>query len=111
VKLSTLQAQPDQPVSHNPAIRKRVLLRTGEVPPLTNAAQAYFAPGQVAGAHAHADMAEVFWVATGSGTIWVDGVAYALEPGTCVAVEPGEQHEIANTGTAELVLFYFGVQV
>ena len=105
-----LDQVPEEAVSHNPAIKKRVLLRRGDLPGLTNFAQATFAPGQVAYGHSHADMAEVFFVEAGEGTITVDGHPYPLAPGTCVAVEPGEHHEVANTGARDLVLTYFGFQ-
>lgn len=98
----------DQPVSHNPAISKRVMLAHGDLPGLTNFAQARFGPGQVSPGHAHADMAEVFFTESGAGEIDVDGVVVALTPGTCVAVSPGEWHEI-RAGEAGLVLTYFGL--
>jgi quercetin dioxygenase-like cupin family protein len=108
--LTSLPSLFDEPVSHNPEIRKRVMLRAGVLPPVTQLAEARFLPGQVAPAHAHADMAEVFLVTGGSGTITVDGRPHSLAAGTCVAVEPGEIHEIAATGTEPLVLVYFGVR-
>ncbi|NJK99641.1 MAG: cupin domain-containing protein [Spirulinaceae cyanobacterium RM2_2_10] len=111
MKFAALHAQPECSVSHNPAIRKRVLLGAGDLPHLTGFAQARLAPGQVAGAHTHADRCEVFFVEAGTGTIWIDDTPHCLQPGCCVAVEAGEQHEIANTGTEELVLTYFGLQV
>ena len=110
MKHRLLDHLPTQAVSHNPAIGKRVLLARGELPHITQFAQACFAPGQVAGEHRHLDMVEVFFVAAGQGTITIEGKAYALEPGTCIAVEPGEAHEVANTGDDELVLLYFGVE-
>lgn len=111
MKLTNLHQVPEESVSHNPAIKKRVLLRSHDLPPLTNVAQACFAPGQVAPGHSHSDMVEVFFVEAGQGTITVDGEAYPLAPGTCVAVEPGEHHEIANTGPIPLTLTYFGLRV
>jgi mannose-6-phosphate isomerase-like protein (cupin superfamily) len=54
-------------------------------------------------------MGEVFFVESGEGAIWIDDIVYPLLPGTCVAVEPGERHEIQNTGSGELVLTYFGI--
>lgn len=110
MKVARLDALADEPVSHNAAIVKRVFLRNGEVPSVTQFARSRFAPGQVAGAHAHADMAEVFFVESGTGTIVVDDVATALTPGTCVAVLPHEMHELRNDGAQELVLIYFGVR-
>lgn len=102
---------PEEPVSHNPAIQKKVMLRLGDLPHLTNFSQARFQAGQVAAAHAHHDMCEVFFVEAGTGTIQVDGQAYSLEPGVCIAVEPGETHEVRNNGAEELVLTYFGLRV
>ena len=99
----------DQGVSHNTAIRKKVMLQPGDIPHLTNFSQATFAPGQVATAHAHADMYEVFFVSAGTGTMAVNGTDQALSPGVCILVEPGDIHEVVNTGKAPLVLTYFGV--
>ncbi|MFM7426481.1 MAG: cupin domain-containing protein [Elainella sp.] len=111
MKHIALDQLPEESVSHNPAIKKRVMLRLGDLPHLTNFSQARFAPGQVAAGHAHADMCEVFFVESGNGTICVNGQDYALEPGVCIAVEPHETHEVCNTGSTELVLTYFGLRV
>ncbi|MEO1592826.1 MAG: cupin domain-containing protein, partial [Cyanobacteria bacterium J06632_22] len=73
-------------------------------------AQASFAPGQVAAAHAHSDMHEVFLVQSGQGTMHINGQAHPLTPGICIAVAPGETHEVQNTGPEPLVLTYFGIQ-
>jgi len=86
------------------------MLESGDLPHVTHFSQAYLGPGQVASPHAHVDMYEVFFVEAGAGTICVDGESYPLLTGACVAVAPGEVHEVANTGAAELVLTYFGVQ-
>jgi quercetin dioxygenase-like cupin family protein len=111
MKQTSLQTLPTEQVSHNPAIQKKVMLRLGDLPHLTNFAQAKFAPGQVAPAHAHLDMCEVFFVESGSGQIQIDGESYPLEAGGCVAIEPGEVHEVSNPGTEDLVLTYFGLRV
>lgn len=110
MKLSSLSTVPEEAVSHNPEIKKWVMLRQGELPHLTNFSQARFAPGQVASGHSHDNMAEVFFVEAGQGTIYIDGKPYPLTPGTCVAVEPGETHEVVNDGDRDLVLTYFGLR-
>ncbi|TAF50859.1 MAG: cupin domain-containing protein, partial [Oscillatoriales cyanobacterium] len=97
MKVTNLHHIPTTGVSHNPSIRKQVLLHNGDLTNLTNFAQARFAPGEVAAAHAHADMSEVFFVESGSGNICVDGVDVALVPGVCVAIAPHEVHEVSNT--------------
>jgi quercetin dioxygenase-like cupin family protein len=110
MKLVRLDALPIERVVHNPAIAKQVLLRLGEVPHLTQLAQARFAPGQVAAGHAHADMWEIFFAAEGQGEIEVDGVVHALPAGSCIAIEPGETHELRNPGDVELVVLYLGIK-
>lgn len=54
-------------------------------------------------------MHEVFFVASGAGRVKVDGVAHAVEAGSCFVVAPRERHEIENDGEADLILLYFGV--
>lgn len=110
MKHTALSQIPEEPVSHNPAIKKKVMLRLGDLPHLTNFSQARFAPGHVAAAHAHQDMCEVFFVESGTGVIQIDQQEYGLAPGVCIAVEPGETHEVRNTGNDELVLTYFGLR-
>lgn len=110
MKQVALNELPEESVSHNPAIKKKVMLRLGDLPHLTNFAQARFAPGQVAPAHSHRDMSEVFFVESGCGCITIDGQAYPLSPGVCIAVEVGESHEVRNTGHEELILTYFGLR-
>jgi len=111
MKLTSLSELPQQSVSHNPAIKKQVMLNLGDLPHLTNFSQATFAPGQVAGSHSHQDMCEVFFVEAGEGTIEINGQKYPLKKGSCVAVEPNEVHEIVNTGSVNLVLTYFGLRI
>jgi mannose-6-phosphate isomerase-like protein (cupin superfamily) len=105
-----LDRVPEEGVSHDPELRKRVLLRRGAVPHLTSFSRAVLRPGQATTAHAHADMHEVFWVESGRGEARVGGRALPLEPGVCLLVEPGEEHALGCTGAEELVLLYFGVE-
>ncbi|MEO1519647.1 MAG: cupin domain-containing protein [Cyanobacteria bacterium J06633_2] len=109
MKIQSLRAIATEPVSHNPAIQKQVMVRPTDIQNLVYFSRASFPPGEVAGAHSHDDMSEVFFVESGSGTIQINGTPYPLNPGTCVAVEPGEVHEVSNTGHDELVLTYFAV--
>ncbi len=70
---TSLKDLPEESVSHNAEIKKKVMLRFGDLPHLTNFSQARFAPGQTAPAHAHQDMCEVFFVEAGSGVIHING--------------------------------------
>lgn len=110
MKFANLDAITPEGVSHNPEIQKRVMLRAGDLPHLTTFAQARFTAGQVADLHHHDDMVEVFLVQSGTGEIVVETAVYPLTPGVCIAVDVGEQHEIRNTGDADLVITYFGLR-
>lgn len=104
-----LDSLPYQSVSHNSAIKKKVILKASELAHVTNFAQAYFEPGQIADSHAHPDMNEVFFVVSGCGEILVDDILYPLRTGSCIVVEAGEFHEVRNSGDELLILNYFGV--
>jgi mannose-6-phosphate isomerase-like protein (cupin superfamily) len=109
MKLTNLKALPEQAVSHNPEIKKRVMLSPYELPHITNFSQAVFTPGQMAIAHAHDTMYEVFYIEAGEGIIRIDGEDYPLTPGTCVVVEPKERHEVLNNGQNNLVMTVLGI--
>jgi quercetin dioxygenase-like cupin family protein len=98
-------------VSHNPAILKRVMVRNGTVPHLTNFTQSVFPPGEVAPEHSHDDMYEVFLVESGSGVFVVNGETQSVGPGSFVLIELGDSHAIKNDGVNDLVLTYFGIEV
>ena len=109
MKISSINTTEEVGVSHNSKIRKHVLISKGEIENITNFSQAVFPPGEIAYAHCHPDMTEVFFIESGHGTIKVDEKTILLEAGMCVTVEPNETHEIRNTGSIELVVTYFGV--
>jgi len=102
---------PEQEVSHNANIHKQVILTNGEVGAIINYARAVFPSGEKAAAHRHEDLVEVFTVESGQGEITVNSVTYDFSAGLTVVVEPGESHEIVNTGHSELVITYFSVLV
>jgi quercetin dioxygenase-like cupin family protein len=110
MKHGKLDHLPEQPVSHNPDITKRVLFKHGEIPSVTQYSQASLLPGQIAPAHAHADMYEVFLCLSGTGSIVIDGDTYELTPGHFYLCEPGEMHEIVNDGQDVLELLQLGVR-
>lgn len=90
-------------------IQKHMLVGSGVVPHVMQFVRACFQAGQVAPAHAHPDMTELFYIESGAGTLTVDGVTHPLRPGVSFLVEPGEQHEIASSPASELVVVYVSV--
>ena len=110
MKIVSLSNLPEEGVSHNPEIKKKVMLRNDEIPNLTSFSQARFTPGQAAGAHAHKNMYEIFLVEAGEGIIRVNDSEYQVKKGVCIVVEPGEVHDIINSASSDLVLTYFGLK-
>jgi len=109
MKIVDLEKLPYQPVSHNPEIKKRVMIAINELPHLTNFSQAIFTPGQVAIAHAHETMYEIFYIDSGEGLIRINGQEYSVQKGSCLVVEPGETHEIINNSSRDLIINVIGL--
>ena len=86
MKIISLSDLPFTEVSHSPSIKKQVMIENGELDNITNFSQAIIPAGEVAGAHMHEDMTEIFWVVSGEGVISINGVAYKLFHGVCAMV-------------------------
>ena len=98
-------------VSHDPNIRKRVIINNGRIPKLTNFSQSVFKPGQFCPEHIHSDMWEVYLIQSGEGVITIEGKDLEVKQGDCVIVDPGENHSIQNRcKTHDLHLTYFGIE-
>jgi mannose-6-phosphate isomerase-like protein (cupin superfamily) len=109
MKLTSLDTTPTSDVSHNARIRKQLLIGNGTIRHLTNFSRAVFPAGEIACAHSHRDMTEVFFIESGSGEMAVNERTIHMTPGVCITIEPGEIHELRNTGSDPLVVLYFGV--
>lgn len=108
MRLIKSTAQPLQAVSHDPDLKKRVLLGSGTVPAIAQLATASLAPKTATRRHVHRDMTEVFVVLEGTAQAQIDGCDLVLQRGDCLVVEPGEEHALFNDGAVELRLLYFG---
>jgi len=109
LKITSIHSTEKSAVSHNPKIKKHVLIANGEIENVTNFSEAIFPPGETAYAHSHRDMTEVFFIKSGSGTISVSDRTILLDEGMCVTVEPNEAHEIINTGVTDMVVMCIGI--
>jgi mannose-6-phosphate isomerase-like protein (cupin superfamily) len=70
----------------------------------SQAATMTLAPGRSTGGpeNAHARSDQWLYVVSGTGTATVEGEDHDLAPGRLVLIEPGETHEITNTGDQPL---------
>lgn len=85
------------------------MIPNGVIPNLTNFSQSRFQKGQVCHAHIHQDMWEVYLVEAGTLSMTCDGETTRHPAGSCVAIQPGEEHAASNQDEEELVLTYFGI--
>jgi len=106
--LSSINGAPEEPVSHNPAAKKKVWFRKGDLPPFTQIARVVVPPGEVLTAHAHADMHELFIILEGTARMIVDGHPHDLKTGDAIALAPGESHELSNPSSEPLVFLVAG---
>lgn len=110
MKLTKLENIDYTEVSHNASIKKKVLVKNGLIPHLTNFSIATFPPGEVANEHSHEDMTEVFFIQSGLAEMYIEGEVIELTEGSCITVEPNEKHELRNVGLNDLVVMYFGIE-
>jgi len=61
-----------------------------------------FLPGQTLGRHFHRQVEETFYFHSGTGLMVVEDLEYDIEPGEAFRIEPGETHDIINTGEVPL---------
>ncbi|MFM8789397.1 MAG: cupin domain-containing protein [Chthoniobacterales bacterium] len=106
--LRSINGAPEEPVSHNPAAKKQVWFRKGDLPPFTQVARVVVPPGEVLTAHAHADMHELFIILDGNARMVVDGKTHNLKSGDAIALTPGETHELSNPSHGPIVLLVAG---
>lgn len=93
--------------------RKRVLLRTGEVPHITQLATSRSWDGcdTAEDPHVHPTMWELYFVRAGRATFTIDGDVHEAEPGSFLAVPPNTTHSYVVAPGDVLELLYLGVAI
>ncbi len=109
MKLTHINDLPEVGVSHNPEIKKKIMVDKGLIPHLMTFAQAIFKPGQRVGTHAHETMFEVFYIEKGMAEFTVEGTKVILTAGDSITIEPGEKHSQSNPFDEDVVWIYFGI--
>ncbi len=90
----TLETTGYTPVSHNPEIKKKVLVKEG-FSCVRHLSHLVLRPGETAKVHSHRDATEVFYCVRGLTEFTVSGRPVTVKGGSCLIVEPGEEHEIS----------------
>jgi len=103
MKLYDLDKTPETPVSHEPRLKKKVLVPEG-IGCVRHISNIVLKKGDHVASHAHETATEVFYCTRGTVEFSVNGKSAAMKNGTCLVVEPGEAHAIVAVGEeAELI--------
>jgi len=105
MKRYSLKTAPFKPVSHDPLLRKRVLMEERHLC-VTHISHIILEPGNRASPHVHPSASEIFYCIRGGAFFKVMGSAVAMETGDCLIVEAGEEHSIDKV-LEETELLYF----
>lgn len=110
MKLVHLADIPEVGVSHNPKIKKKIMLGKGCIPGLITFGQATFQPGQSVETHKHDDSFEVFYIQSGRAVFIVNGKIIELTSNDCISIMPGELHSQKNPFPEPVTWLYFGIE-
>lgn len=110
--LSSLSKINPEKSSHDSVdkIQKKVFLKNGQIPHLTQFAQGNFQPGCLVPPHKHLDMWEIFLVENGEIEVAVNDKKIILKKGDFLTVEPHETHSLKNTSKFQTVITYFSIE-
>lgn len=109
MKIIKTKIIPEQRVSHNPEIKKKVFIEKGVIPHIMTFGEATFLPGQSVETHLHETMYEVFLITSGKAIFEVKKDKILVEEGDCITIEAGEIHRQSNPFDKKVTWLYFGV--
>lgn len=104
MKLYTLEKAQEKPVSHDPGLKKKLLVPDG-VGCVRHISHIVLKQGESVADHSHSGGAEVFYCIRGSLKFSVNGEPALLSEGSCIIVEPGEAHAIVEVSEKTELLY------
>jgi len=109
MKHYTLAESPGVPVSHDPSLIKKLLVRDGVLPGIRGLSHIVLSADLSVETHIHDKVYEVFYCIGGRAVAVVGNNRLTLEAGHCLIVEPGEPHSFENI-SEDTELLYFSLQ-
>ncbi|MBU1202690.1 cupin domain-containing protein [Patescibacteria group bacterium] len=109
MKIVSIKNIPGDSVSHNPEIKKKILIAKGEIPQLMTFSKAILKPGQSSQSHAHDTMYEVFFIISGKAIFNINNNETEVSEGDCITIEPNEKHFQTNPFDLDVKFLYFGI--
>lgn len=102
---------PETSVSHDPGLKKKVILEKGYIPSLMMLSEAGLKPGESFSSHKHDTMYEVFYIKSGKVVFVVNKDEVVVENGDCICIEPRETHYQKNPFAKPARWLYFGISI
>jgi quercetin dioxygenase-like cupin family protein len=106
MKFLPLDEAPFQPVSHDPKLKKKVLISPGTLPHIAAISHIELNSGDTAVSHRHDDAYEVFFGIEGRVEFVVEETHVGLVEGSCLVVEPGETHSIRDAAKGSRMVYF-----
>ncbi len=108
MKIFYLDKTQFEPISHDPQLKKQVLMRD-RLSCVNHISHTILQPGNRALEHVHNDI-EVFYCIRGASVFLINGQRVPVKKGTLLYVEPGEPHAIPDI-IEETEFLYFRLSV
>lgn len=99
-----------EPVSHDPEISKKVILRRGLIENIAQVSLTTLLPGQGTSPHEHTDLTEIYTLLEGSLVFNVNGSEASVSSPATVVVNSGENHSVRNADGAIATFLYTGIE-
>lgn len=109
MKLYSLNETPLKPVSHDPALKKKVIMGSGVLPCVRHVSHIVLETGSKAAVHEHENASEVFYCIRGKVRFRINGQDTLLSKDQLLIVESGDIHSIEET-PEETELLYLMVE-
>lgn len=109
MKLFSLDETPYEPVSHDPRLKKKVLIKD-ILPSISTISHIILEPGNVVAEHTHYDFFEIFYCMSGSVIFSIKRSRIPIEKGSLLIIEPNEPHAIIEV-LRETELLYLHIHV
>jgi quercetin dioxygenase-like cupin family protein len=97
---------PQEPVSHDPSLQKKVMVPGGMLPGIRSFSHIVLPAGAHVDEHSHTEGYEVFYCIRGTIDFTVAGQRVLFSAGECLVAEPGEAHALDVREETEMVYFF-----
>ena len=111
MKIIKLKDIIEEGVSHNPEIKKKIMIDNNQFNNIMSFGHAKFTSNQKTTPHKHNDMDEIFFITKGSGIFHTEKHNKKVSKGDCISIPAKEIHWQSNPFKNDFEMIYFGVLI